>query len=152
MDALSQTKRRMQALGTILAMLLVGAGTDQASAQEMYKLSAELHRASLPTQNVSMGGRLAFPEREALGESTVVPGLKASMLDRPSLPERGGVKETRESVLEQIAALGGFFGKELKSASSRCTGWQGGGFEQPWIGPDPMIERACLFQFELPTR
>lgn len=140
MSDLSQTKRTMQFLGASLAMLLVVAGAGQVSAQEMYKLSADLSSKSTPAKNVSIDSTPAF-----------APTLHTSMLDRPALPETV-VKETRESILEQIAAAGSNFGKGLKAASSRCTGWQSGGFDQPWIGPDPMIERACIFQFDLPTK
>ena len=144
-------KRKVQCLGTCLVMLLVAAGAGQAWAQEMYKLSAELSSRFTPTKNVSMDRTLAFPKHETLGEPTVAPELHASMLDRPALSEERGVKESRESILEQIAAAGGAFVRGLKSASSRCTGWQNGGNDQPWIGPDPMLERACVFRFELPT-
>jgi len=150
MSNLSQAKRKKQFLGASLAVILAVAGAAQVSAQERYKLSADLSRAPAPTKNVSMDSTLAFPKRETLGESTAALDLKAPMLDRPSLPE-SSVKETRESVLEQIAALGRTFGQGLKAASSWCTGWQGGGFKQPWIGPDPTVERACIFQFELPA-
>lgn len=156
MNTLDQAKRRMQALGTILALLLVVAGVSPVGAQEMYKLSGDLYRASGIPHNVSMDGTPTFPQREALRQSTVAPDLQASMLEYPVLPESGvakeTAKETRESVLEQIAALGGTFGKGLKAASSRCTGWQNGGFDQPWMaGSDSTVERACIFQFELPT-
>ena len=96
-----------------------------------------------------MDGTLAFPKREPLEKSMGIPDLQAPMLDRPSIPESGGVKQTRESVLEQVAVLGSAFAKGLKAA--RCTGWQGGGFEQSWIGPDSSLNRSCVFQFELPA-
>lgn len=156
MSTRNQTKRRMQALGMMLAMVLVVAGGGRASAQEMYKLSSDLYHASGTTHNTSMNGMPVFPKREAPGQPNAAPELQTSMLEYPVLPESGGmkeaVKETRESVLEQIAALGGTFGRGLKAASSRCAGWQGGGFDQPWVGPDATLERACVFQFELPTR
>ena len=143
----------IQFLGTSLFMLLIVAAAAQASAQEPYKLSAELSRGTIPTKHVSMDSMMAVPKRDALGESPVASDLHATLLDRPVLSEDShGVKETRESILEQIAAAGGAFARGLKSASSRCTGWQNGGIEQPWIGPDPMMERACVFQFELPTK
>lgn len=157
MNILNQAKRRAQIVGTGLAMLLVVAGVSPVGAQEMYKLSGDLYRTSGTTYNVSMDGTPAFPKREALKSSTVAPDLQMSMLEYPVLPESGGTKETaketRESVLEQIAALGGTFGKGLKAASSRCTGWQNGGFDRPWMtGSDSPVERACIFQFDLPGR
>jgi len=128
MNTLNQAKRWSGIFGTILTMALVAVGGGQALAQEMSKL--------------------AVP----------APGLRTPMLDRPALPASGEAKEavrepkeTRESVLEQIAALGGMFGKSLKAASSRCTGWQSGGFEQPGMGPDAGVNRACVFQFDLPN-
>jgi len=146
-------KQKVQFLGTSLVMLLIVAAAAQGSAKEPYKLSAELSRGTIPTKHVSMGSMMAVPKRDALGESPVASDLHATLLDRPALSEDShGVKETRESILEQIAAAGGAFARGLKSASSRCTGWQNGGIEQPWIGPDPMMERACVFQFELPTK
>lgn len=148
MSTNSQAKRWSGIVGTSLAMALVVAGGGQALAQEMYKLSPDLYRASGTTHQVSMDSTLVVP----------APGLRTPMLDRPVLPEGGEAKEavrepkeTRESVLEQIAALGGVFGKSLKAASSRCTGWQSGGFEQPGMGPDAGINRACVFQFDLPN-
>lgn len=155
MSTINQTTRRMRTLGAILAML-VAAGGGQASAQEMYKLSGDLYRTSGQTHNVSMNGAPALSQREALRQSTVAPDLQASMLEYPVLPESGGMKdaakETRESVLEQIAALGGTFGKGLKAASSRCTNWQSGGFDQAVMGPDSTLNPACVFQFELPGK
>ena len=148
MNTINHTKRRMQILGTSLAVLLVAAGGGQVSAQEMYKLSPDLYRASGTTHQVSMDSKLVVP----------APGLRTPMLDHPVLPEGGEAKEaareskeTRESVLQQIASLGGVFGQSLKAASSRCAGWQSGGFEQPGMGPDAGINRACVFQFDLPT-
>ena len=148
MNTLNQAKRWSGIFGTILTMVLVAVGGGQALAQEMYKLSPDLYRASGTTHQVSMDNKLVVP----------APGLRAPMLDRPALSEGGEAKEavrepkeTRESVLEQIAALGGVFGKSLRAASSRCTGWQNGGFEQPGMGPDAGINRACVFQFDLPN-
>ena len=149
MSTLNQVKR---ILGTSLPLIMVVAGAVKVSAQEIYMVSTNLSHRSAPTRNVSMDGTLAFPKREPLGESMGVPDLQAPMLDRPSIPESGGVKETRESVLEQVAALGSAFGQRLKSASSWCTGWQGGGFGQNSIGPDSTLNRACVFQFELPGK
>ena len=148
MNTLNQAKRWSGIFGAILTMVLVAVGGGQALAQEMYKLSPDLYRASGTTHQVSMDSKLAVP----------APGLRTPMLDRPALPASGEAKEavrepkeTRESVLEQIAALGGMFGKSLKAASSRCTGWQSGGFEQPGMGPDAGVNRACVFQFDLPN-
>lgn len=148
MSTHNQAKRWSGIFSTILTIMLVAVGGGQALAQEMYKLSPDLYRASGTTHQVSMDSKLAVP----------APGLRTPMLDRPALPASGEAKEavrepkeTRESVLEQIAALGGTFGKSLKAASSRCAGWQSGGFEQPGMGPDAGINRACVFQFDLPT-
>ena len=159
MSTLNQVGRRIGVLGTSLALILVVAGAGKVSAQdlmyqEIYKVSASLSHGSASTKIVSMDSTLAFPTREPLGASLGAPDLQAPMFDRPALPEGGSgvVKETRESILEQIAAHGLAFGKWVKAASSRCTGWQIGGFDQPWIGPDRMMERACVFQFELPTK
>lgn len=151
MSTLNQLKRWIRILGTSLALILVVAGASKVSAQEIYLLSANLSHGYAPTKSVRMDSTMAVPKREPLVESMGIPDLQASMLDRPSIPESGAVKETRESVLEQVAALGSAFGRSLKSASSRCTGWQGGGFEQHSMGPDSTLNRACVFQFELPT-
>jgi hypothetical protein len=72
--------------------------------------------------------------------------------DQLAFPQSGVAKATRESIFEQIAAAGVAFGKEMKAASSRCTGWQNGGIEEPWVGPNSTLERACVFQFELSTK
>ncbi|SRR5216117_3446719 len=152
MSILNQVKRRTGILGTSLALILVVAGTGKVSAQEIYLLSTTLSHGYAPTRNVTVDRTLALPKREPLEESMGVPDLQAPMLDRPSIPESGGVKQTRESVLEQVAALGSAFGQSLKSASSWCTGWQGGGFGQNSMGPDSTLNRACVFQFELPTK
>ena len=152
MSTLNQVKRRIGIFGTSLALILVVAGAGKVSAQEIYLLSTTLSHGYAPTRNVTGDRTLAFPKREPLEESMGVPDLQAPMLDRPSIPESGGVKETRESVLEQVAALGSAFGRSLKSASSWCTGWQGGGFGQNSMGPDSTLNRACVFTFELPTK
>ncbi|HZC81819.1 MAG TPA: hypothetical protein VE222_08905, partial [Nitrospiraceae bacterium] len=60
-------KRKVQFLGTSLLMLLVVAGAGQVSAQERYKLSAELSRGTTPTKHVSMDSTLTVPKRETLG-------------------------------------------------------------------------------------
>ena len=150
MSTLNQVKRRIWIFGTSLALILVVAGAGKVSAQEIYLLSANLSNGSAPTKSVRMDSTLAVPKRAPLAESMGIPDLQATMLDRPSIPE-SAVKETRESVLQQVAALGNAFGRSLKSASSWCTGWQGGGFGENSIGPDSTLNRACVFQFELPT-
>ncbi len=151
MITLNQLKRRIGILGTSLALILVVAGASKVSAQEIYLLSANLSYGPAPTRNVRMDSTLAVPKRAPLAESMGIPDLQATMLDQPSIPE-SGVKETRESVLEQVAALGSAFGRSLKSASSWCPGWQGGGFGEQSMGPDSTLNRACVFQFALPTK
>jgi hypothetical protein len=108
-----------------LALLLCLAGSGEAPAQEMSNL--KLNIISTYTTPVGPGAGSQHPER----------------------PE-GGMQQTVQSKPEKAQPSGGAFRFGLRSSPAQCAAWPSAGLSEQWIGPDPLLTRACLFQFEFP--
>ncbi len=122
MRSLTHTQNRVLAG---LALLLCLAGSGEAPAQEI--------------SHVNLNIILTYTGPEGPGAGS----------QHPERPE-GSMQQTVQSKFEKVQPSGGAFRFGLRSSPAQCAEWPGGGVSEQWIGPDPLLTRACLFQFELP--
>lgn len=122
MRALMSTRNRVL---PGLSLLLCLAGPGEAPAQEVSQVNPNII--------------LTFTRPEGPGAGN----------QHPERPE-GDMQQTVQSKHEKAQPSGGAFRFGLRSSPTQCAAWPSAGLSEQWIGPDPLLTRACLFQFEFP--